>query len=114
MLPQRGLGLRGVGALQGLLLGAAAWGPGPVLQPEGVALSTQEIGKQTPIRELSGSFSVRKNLVTLPQRQRLVVPTLLLTLSSNLICSGFELSVPSIACTDNVVLKQNTLVAVVR
>ena len=56
MLPLRGPGPGLVGALQGPLLGAVAWGPGPVLQPEGLALSTQETGKQTATQDFSGYF----------------------------------------------------------
>ena len=61
MPPQREPGRGLVGALQRPLLGAVAWGPGPVLQPEGLALSTQETGKQTPIQKLSGHLLLQKH-----------------------------------------------------
>ena len=44
MLPLRGLS-HGAGAQQGGLWGVAAWGPGPVPQLEGLALSTLGTGQ---------------------------------------------------------------------
>lgn len=57
MQPQRGPGPGGVGAWQEPLLGVAAWGPGPVLRPEGLAPSIQETGQQMPLHACLGFFA---------------------------------------------------------